>query len=401
MMRVKLIGLNSYDNLGDQILRDTCEFLAQKAAKDIEEKKYSFEKMDMMPRTEGTIVNLLLIFLLRIFCKCGTFRYGRACYSTRFFDWIRNSLFKLKYYHYYVENLKDINAIIFVGGAYLKFKGEDFQYCIRNLISIAQEQNISVMFNAIGVEGYDEEDIRCVKLKECIEQPCVKVVTTRDDIQTLQSKFAKNAKCTTNLVGDPALWIPECYDICKSSEKRFQIGINVSYLTLFQLYGLPYNKDEYLQIFKQLIEELNRNSISYRLFCNGKKEDYEGGIELINKLGLKEDVMFPQPQTPKELIEQISEFECIVPLRLHAAITAYALGIPSAGFIWNKKVLRFAKIVGMEESFIDIADFSAEVMVENIKKSMRKSLDRDKIECLKKQTLQSIVSFLDTLYYIE
>lgn len=397
MKKVKLIGLNSYDNLGDQILRDTCEFLAKKAAKDIEQNQYSFEKMDMMPRIKNTIVDLFLAVLLKIFCKFSYYIYGNDCYKKRLFDCAKYLMFRIRYIKYYIENLEDVDAIIFVGGAYLKFKGEDFQYCIRNLISIAQKQNISVMFNAIGVEGYDEEDIRCTKLKECIEQPCVKVVTTRDDIRTLQDKFAVNAQCTTNLVGDPALWIPECYGIQKPSSRRFQVGINVSYLTLFQLYGLPYNQDIYFQMYRQLTEKLKQNNISYRFFCNGKKEDYKGGIELVKKLNLKEDMMFPQPKVPKELIEQISEFECIVPLRLHAAITAYALGIPSAGFIWNKKVLRFAKIVGMEELFIDIADFSAEAVVENIKKSAGKSLDKDKMKCLKKQTLQSIVSFLNML----
>lgn len=42
------------------------------------------------------------------------------------------------------------------------------------------------MMNGVGIEGYSETDIRCQRLKKAINQDCFKVITTRDDIDTLK-----------------------------------------------------------------------------------------------------------------------------------------------------------------------------------------------------------------------
>lgn len=43
------------------------------------------------------------------------------------------------------------------------------------------------MMNGVGIEGYSETDIRCQRLKKAINQDCFKVITTRDDIDTLKT----------------------------------------------------------------------------------------------------------------------------------------------------------------------------------------------------------------------
>ena len=51
------------------------------------------------------------------------------------------------------------------GGGLIKFKRENFWQYVPEIIDVAQEQDIPVFLNAVGVEGFDGSDERCLKLK--------------------------------------------------------------------------------------------------------------------------------------------------------------------------------------------------------------------------------------------
>lgn len=391
-----LAGLESYDNLGDQILFDCCDFLVHNIVNKYDD--VAVERLDIRPKYKKKVLCYTLSYILAIvygiFKRC-TFLKGKLYF--KILDGLNYFRFWILYNKFYEKKLEGTDCLIFVGGAYLKFSGETFQYCIRILMNKLNKKKIPVMFNGIGIEGYDEIDIRCQKLKKVINYDCVKVITTRDDIELLNNKFLTSRHIVSDLVGDSALWLKDCYKI-SNCQNRKVVGINITYLTLFETYKLPYSKKFYINIYRELTQKLAENNIPFIFFTNGKKEDFSGGLELLKELSLDKKLLLPKPNCPQDLIAQINNFSCIVPLRLHACITAYALGIPSVGFIWNEKLIRFAKIVHMEGVFQRMSKLSIDKLVDDISKQMSGKFSNEIGLKLRVDTEQYLEQFISEVY---
>ena len=89
---------------------------------------------------------------------------------------------------------KDLDVLIFVGGGLIKFKQQNFHYIITDIIKVAQDLKIPVVFNSVGVEGYDLQDVNCQMLKHAINSKCVKAISTRDDFDLLKNSYIENNK---------------------------------------------------------------------------------------------------------------------------------------------------------------------------------------------------------------
>ena len=54
-------------------------------------------------------------------------------------------------------------------------------YQINDAMRLAKEYNKPVIFSAIGIEGYDEDNAKCQRLKKTLNYDNVRVITTRGD----------------------------------------------------------------------------------------------------------------------------------------------------------------------------------------------------------------------------
>ena len=90
--------------------------------------------------------------------------------------------------------IKDLDAIVFTGGGFIKYKTQGLNYIDELILKTARRRDIPVMMNAVGVEGYSETDIRCQRLKKALNSDNVRVITTRDDIDTLNDHYITNAE---------------------------------------------------------------------------------------------------------------------------------------------------------------------------------------------------------------
>ena len=247
--KIVLVGLDSYANIGDTILIDSCKFLVEKALKDNEiYDSVKIDVLDLMKTTEslkkdrdisavnGVVSGFLTLVAERI--VRSNVRLNCCVYK------IKN---RVKYGKYFARSLKDAKAVIFVGGAYLKFSEEEFQYSIRHVLRTADKHHIPVMMNAVGIEGYSEKDYRCQLMKEAINLDCVKIITTRDDDVFLRENFITNKSIKTAEVADAALWLEDVYKISPSySDDLIDVGINIAYSTLFE-YNVSVNSAAGLQ----------------------------------------------------------------------------------------------------------------------------------------------------------
>ena len=383
---IKLAGLCSYDNLGDRILSDTCKYLVEKSLAENSVDSFKTGFIDLQ-KPLNNLTSRVANLLYRIVYRCTD--------NQKILDCFQYLEFKCRYTKYFKTELDNASALIFVGGAYLKYKGEDFQYSIRLLINIADKMSLPVMLNAVGIEGYSNSDIRCTKLKKTINKPCVKVITTRDSVEFLNSNFIINKNIITDEVGDSALWIPECYDVQKC-EKRFDVGINMSYLNLFDMYNVKSNIS-FMDFYGKLFSSLNERGITYRIFCNGKKEDYDGAKKLCEQFNIPKEFLLKKPQTSPELVNQISEFGVVLPIRFHSCIIAYALGIKSVGYIWNDKFRTFLEKTGMIDSFLNMQEIDVDRIIALLESAQTNSDYSENIKNLKCKTYNYIDSFIKSI----
>ena len=124
----------------------------------------------------------------------------------------------------------------------------------------AQKYDIPVFFSAIGCEAFHPEDENSVSLKNAVNQPCVKGISCRDDIETLKNDYIENPDVRLTTVYDPAVWCRETYKDCISSKDRKTnrtIGLGVVRSNLFEDYGNPQiTKQFQLDFWKKTAELL-------------------------------------------------------------------------------------------------------------------------------------------------
>ena len=309
-------------------------------------------------------------------------------------------MWRLRLFRYYKKMLKDADAVIICGGGFLKFRTQGLNYYVEMITEAAKLYDIPVMMNGVGIEGYDEKDIRCQQLKQHINMDCVKVITTRDDIDTLTNNYLVNPEIVHARVGDPALWTPECYNI-KRNAGADVIGINTIRGNVYKDYGNDSSAEKIKKFYLDLIRSLEKRDLKWVMFSNGMKGDQAMGNQIVEELGLPEEKMLPAPETAMELLDMIKNFKCVFGARLHACITAYSLDVPVVGLIWNEKTRMFGNIIGKSDAFFEENEMDINGIIDAIDAAGEMTYDvsiRNELKC---RTKKYIEYFLNDIMGIE
>ncbi len=156
--------------------------------------------------------------------------------------------------------LQFADCIVFDGGGLIRFKTEsavDSQ--IVAILNEANRLSIPVFFNAVGVEGYEEDNERCQALKAALRLPCVKEISCRDDIGTLQKDYVAGSSVKAVPVFDPAIWTAETYPDLSNKPLSGTIGVGIARSDLFTDYGAEgIDHDFLLKFWTDIIDELDR-----------------------------------------------------------------------------------------------------------------------------------------------
>lgn len=239
-----------------------------------------------------------------------------------------------------------------LGGGVIKFSHQIIAQPMCEILNISQSKNIPVMLSAVGVEGYDAGFEECLRLKNALNLDCVKTITTRDDIDTLEKFYIVNKKITTGKVADPACSIAELYTHTSIKETPV-IGLGIGRKGLFEDYGRLEEESQIIEFWKKLYAEISSNGYKCVLFTNGLPADYQMALEIKRQLNLSDDSVAPRPKTVEELTALIANIDAAIVTRLHSSIIAYSYGIPSIGLVWNSKQLMFGNSIGHPERFLD------------------------------------------------
>lgn len=377
--KITLIVLEN-SNIGDSIIADTCEYLVKNIAPDIE-----VNRLNLFPDKK----------LYKRLNVRYTYSYPRW---KRVWKFLKYKLYSLPWspiYKHYSQTLKGADGVVFAGGGIIKHTLEAFWNPIYTIVNYCDKHNIPVYFNAVGIEGYDSNNYFSNLLKKILNNKIINKITTRDDIESLN--YYVNDKSKIDIVGDPALWTKETYNINKQ-EKSSTIGVGVVRGKIFTDYGINYPEELILNSYVSLIRELENRGYKWQIFCNGIETDYDMGLKILKELGIKqnEQNISKRPQNPLDLINLISNYKAIISARLHANIVATSLGIPTVGYVWNDKLKLFGKLIGCPNRFLNKEQFSdSTFVVDTLEEALQIGYDKAKINNLRNKTYEKLSEFIN------
>lgn len=377
--RLVLAGLYDDKNLGDPIIAYSTEWLIS----------------NNLPQ-KGNIIHLSLFPKLPFIYRLHAFIKRKLGLSTR------ETEFKRKLSNYYRQYIQPHDFIIFVGGGLIKYKIQNLHIVLSEFLKTAEQKQAKVVFNSLGVEGYDEESPQCQMLKQAIQKVIKSgtliYFTTRDDIDTLKTKYLDNQTSIPCMrVADPAVWCADAYNIATKKNNN-TIGIGIIRENIFTDYEIPYTGDKLAQLYIDIIKELGRQNEKISLFTNGLAHDNVFALQIQKKLQEQNIHCNLQiPQTPHELIDMISQYKGIISARLHSCIIAYSLGIPAIGLVWNDKLTLFGKNIEAEDYFICYDKFSAPYIIQQFRKAVSEGYPADTQKKFK-QTIKDSIKDIVKLY---
>lgn len=353
--KVLIAGLTQCRNLGDVVISDCVKYLIKKSAKKDGLKNLKITSLDIRRQKD------------------------KASLAK-----IRNS-----------------DLVVFPGGGFIKYKKERFPLEMGRFTDLAEHFGIPVMYNAMGVEGYDSEHEGCQKLKAMLENRSSRYITSRDYSDFLNETYLKDSHIKSKRMADPAVWTKETYKISRKEDSDI-VGLGVARGKLFEDHEVPVSEDELLEIWANLMKALEKESIKYKLFTNGLKLDEDFLSKLLEYTGKeseREHITLPVAENAKQLVEHISGFSSIVACRMHANIIAFSLGIPSVAFVWNDKLKYFGESIDCSDRYLDYTQIKdTELVVSTLKKAQAEGYADGVLKREKDSAYKSIRDFISPYF---
>lgn len=361
--KILLVGLYKDSNLGDKVIFDCTKYLLESKGSCNFEKLYLSPKLSFLERAlrklyvkivgDEKAFNLLTYFLQKRFCK----------------------------------KIKNADKIIFVGGGIIKWRYQFFGAEIFSVIKLAEKYNKKVFFNAVGVEGFNKKDWRCKILKNAINSQCVKLITTRDDIDLLNNFYLVNKSIKTYKCADPAVFCSKVYNIQKKQSEI--VGIGLIRKNIFTDNMMDFSAIQVLDLYINFIKLLQSKNIKFELFINGLSKDLELAQQICKECSLDENSI-RIPKDEKDLVKIISNYKCVVSGRLHACIISYSLKIPCVGLGWNEKLKMFGKNIGFPERFLEVKELNSENLFNTLQEAIKVDYNEEKRISFEQTQLKSI-----------
>lgn len=295
----------------------------------------------------------------------------------------------------YQKELRQASIVVVVGGGLIKFKNQFFGASLAALLDVANDVYVPVVFNSVGVEGYDSS-WRCQFLKKMLQKKSLKYISTRDDLSLLSEMYFNGSpQIPCKLTADSAVWAAECYGV-KKDVSSSKIGIGTCREKLFEDYGYPISSDELLAFYEDLVIRL-KSIYDVEIFTNGLPQDNIFAFKLQKKLmnrGLNVSVKIPK--NAKDLVSIISSFKAIIAARLHACIVAYSLNIPAIGLVWNEKLRLWGNNINAEDFFISYDQINASNVMNKILYAMSKGYDTQRRTVFRNTVYESVKFYINS-----
>lgn len=395
---IGVVGLTTNANVGDYLLVESAKYLLRTHDPDTVLVDIDVDPRDKSIQAGKRRLNFRVAEIMGAFQRpiLSILRGSRIAYAYNYLYW------KIKLGWYFNQRIKDLDAIVFAGGGFIKFKTQGLNYLDELILKVAHKRNIPVMMNAVGVEGYSETDIRCQRLKKTLNFDNVKVITTRDDIDTLNDHYITNRNTVTDRVGDPVFWLKDMEiveeDVHKAvSPTRNRIGINLINPNNFSTYGGNVSAATIVNFYRNLIAELRQLDADFYLFSNGMRVDQSFGRSLVSSMNLRSEQLIDRPITSAEFVNTVAGFDIILSARMHAGITAYAIDVPVVGLIWGEKLQFLTEITGLRDRYFDENELDYKKIAAMLVSNDLPDPDQELRSELRDRTQRHLTDFMDSV----
>lgn len=380
--KIYLIGLIYNNNLGDPIIFQSCKFMVEEIVGNDDD--YEIVMVDLFGR-EPMGYNPVI----------EKMRSQKDYYSYKDPNEIKNLEVSTISDSICKSISKENSCIIFVGGGIVKYIYEKFEVYIDRVTAFADENDIPVMFNAVGIEGYNKDEPACIQLQNALNRKCVKMITVRDDLKTLTEQY--EYKGIAKRVADSACYISKFVNCPVTSREK--IGINCARPELFKEYGANCTRDYIADLMANTVTMLTKEGYKCELFDNGTARDDTFIDEILQKVGKNDNVTRKtRPATGYELVQTISEYKAIIATRLHASIVAFSCGVPFVSLVWNNKQKFFCKSINKEDWYVNSSDFNPELIIQRLKGVIEEGYDNVSIDEHCKDTIQCLREFIEEAF---
>lgn len=392
-MKIAFVGLYEEMNFGDPVIAECTEWLFLNYLKK-EIVQINRVCLDYSERHKKMNLTYIVYKIIREFTKRFRLRKWRKK-NYRTLIW-RTDL------KYFKEKFIGSDFIVVVGGGLIKYKCQLCWLHLSAILDVAEELNIPVFLNSLGVEGYDDSDERCVFLKKALQSKALKRVTLRDDYKLFLEKYLDNRKVPESAeVSDPAIWTKEVFEkyLDKVDVSKEIIGVGIARGEIFESYGIMFSKENARHMYISLIKVLQQKGFKVQLFTNGLVTDNKFAKEIFEELKSNGycDISLQIPQNPKELISVINSYKAVIATRLHACIISYSLNIPAIGIVWNDKFLLWGKKIGCPENFLKFGEWDSENILEHLEQAMETPYNEILRQELKSSIAYDIASIVKSI----
>ncbi len=390
---VLLFALENINNVGEELLRETTEHLICQTSHNVDIKIAQFKPFETPFQNRHKYIQRLCYYIRRF----SRLFKGNNAYR------ILNISYKIKYTQYFENLIKNADKVITAVGMF-KYSTQDFSYIYYIIAKACEKYHKPLMISAPSIEAYNPNDWRSKQLIKAANFPSVKMITTRDGaagVNTLKNSYLVGNRFIIDDVADPALWIPECYNIKRNHTVNPipYIGINVIRKGIFDDYNKSFTDEQLTQIYIELIKQIEMKGWKWALYSNGMPQDIAVINELHSTLNFSKDHILKQPKNAKEFADMIGKFDAIFGARLHSCITSVALGVPVVGFIWDNKIRYFAETMRIQPFFLEPKNMTAGKIIELLEEGLQFEYDKGNRKHLKMKTHNSIQAFLSSIFF--
>lgn len=267
--------------------------------------------------------------------------------------------------------------ILVFGGAPL-FNYSYQQFYLRTIVTLelAQKYGVPVLFSSIGVEPFDETNEKSMALKAALELPCVRQITTRDDLASVE-RYVENTGIPIAHVSDPAVFANLVFDVYDGPRDGTTIGLVVTREAIFKDNGISFSESQQRRFWLDIIDELTARGYDYKLFTTGHFTDEVFLDAMVKAKRIPASKVVVTVNSPEELNRALNACAGVIAFRLHASIAAFSYGIPSIGLSWNFKVPYFYESVGHGDRALDHTQWTAAKVVPALEKAMAEGVRKD------------------------
>lgn len=276
------------------------------------------------------------------------------------------------------------DLIVFGGAPMFNYLYQNFYEKTAAILALAEKYQKPVLFSAIGVERYDDDNKKCQSLKQALNLPCVKQITTRDGIEHLAKYRAREENFCIAKVSDPAVFTKRVFEKfltdskAKQSREKKKVGIFVLRANGFADNGYSFDRNRTALLWIELLKVLRERGYDCELVTSGNFGD-EAFLEYMfrNYDGVAlADCVF-NINTPEALVKKISEYDGVISCRMHPSIVSFSLDVPSIGIEWNPKVKYFYDSIGYPQRVVQVEELSAELLADQIEAAMAEGVQKD------------------------